>query len=115
MCTNWLNDPKIQVGINIFLWYYVSETDILSDRITMITPVIKYQCKIIHKLPGSEKRIFQENQGFGLLKNGYVKIHISYQGFSNMVSDWLAACCQPIRSHVRKSRLTNLEFNMDLS
>ena len=32
-----------------------------------------------------------------------------------MTSDWLAASCHPIRYHVRKSLLANMEFNMELS
>ena len=39
------------------------------------------------------------------LRNVHVKIHVSQQRFSNLVSDWLAGQCQSIRSQVWKSSL----------
>ena len=46
--------------------------------------------------------------GPGLLRNFHVKIHVSYQGFSNMAFDWLEA--------LKESLLTNMGLNvLDLS
>ena len=42
------------------------------------------------------------------LSNLHVKIHVCYQEFSNLPSDWLAAPCQPIRSQDWKFIATNI-------
>ena len=51
-------------------------------------------------------------QGPGLLKNFHVKIHVSWQRFSNLACDWLVAQ-PPSKSHVVKSLLTDINVNMD--
>ena len=43
------------------------------------------------------------HQGWGLLSDIHVKFHVSWQGFSNMAYDWLAAV------------LTNMDFNREIS
>ena len=51
----------------------------------------------------------------GLQRQIHGKITASKQDFSNMTSDWLAICCQPIINHVRKLLLNNMDFNMEIS
>ena len=60
------------------------------------------------------------SSGPGLLRNIHVKIHISLQRISNLASDWLAAQLPAnqmpgLKIHVRKSLLTNMEFNMEFA
>ena len=37
-----------------------------------------------------------------------------FELISDMTSDSMVACCQPIRNHVRKSLLTNMDFDMEI-
>ena len=53
--------------------------------------------------------------GPGLLRNSHVKIHGSLQKTKFQPAPWLAGNTAAIRSHVRKSLLNNMEFNMDLT
>ena len=57
----------------------------------------------------------QDFHGSFSLINVHVKINYLWQEFSNLASDWLAGCCQPIRRHVWKSLLNNMDFNMDIN
>ena len=51
----------------------------------------------------------------GLLRNFQVKIYVSNKDFQTWHLIGLQHSRQPIRSHVRKSLLTNMEFNMDFT
>ena len=57
----------------------------------------------------------EQELGPGSLRNFHVKIHVSQQRFQTWHLIGWQHSCQPIRSHVRKSMLTNMEFNMDFT
>ena len=50
----------------------------------------------------------------GLLRQIHFKFKVIWQVFSNMASDWLAACCQTIKDHVWKCLLTNMDLNLEI-
>ena len=59
--------------------------------------------------------MMKNHHGWGLLGKIHVKFYASYQGFSNMASDWLAAVLPANQMPGWRSLLTNMDFNMEIS
>ena len=59
--------------------------------------------------------LWVSSQGSGSLRNFHVKIQVNIKDFQTWhLIVWLQSC-QPIRSHVWKSWLTNMDLNMDFT
>ena len=55
------------------------------------------------------------NQGPGMIKKTHLKINVSWQWFSNMASDWLAARLSANQMPGLKTLLTEMDFKVDIS